>query len=148
MPKWEIAIAVADEPEVHRKKEGDIIAFKPYPWNWGAKELDQHLVVIVDNMTQNEVVDLCKSLYENDEIDEEKIMDLGIKRTAKRKYCLPLDIIKNGWKKDLDINKVKDKTLAYQPLKEKNIVIDALEEVAIFKNKYTDTFKYSKIKKI
>ena len=146
MPKWEIAIAVCDEPEAHRKKEGDIIAFKPAFWDWGKKELDQYLIVTVDEMTQDEMVQLCSPMYEGGETDEEVIMDKCLKRLAKRRHRLPLNIIKNGWAPELDAQKVRDKKLVYQPLQKDKIVIDATEKVAIFQDKFTETYKYKQKK--
>lgn len=148
MPKWEIAIAVCDEPEVPRKKEGDIIAFKPAPWNWGKKELDQYLIVTVDGMTQTEMVQLCRPLYEGGETDEEIIMENNLKITGKRRHSLPLDILKNGWLPKLDTQKVRDKNLVYQPIKDDKIVIDTTEQIAIFQDKATETYKYSAKKAI
>ena len=48
MPKYEFAIAVNDEPEAHRKNEGDIISIRSYPRNCGRKVIDEYLVVIVE----------------------------------------------------------------------------------------------------
>ena len=50
--KWEFAIAVKDEADLasghKRKKGGDCIAYKPYPWAWGKKETNEYLIVVVD----------------------------------------------------------------------------------------------------
>jgi hypothetical protein len=148
MPKWEIAIAVCNEPESYRKQEGDIIAFKPSPWSWGKKELDQYLIVIIDGMTQDEMVQLCFPLYKDGEMDEEIIMANHMKPIGKRRYCLPFDIIKDGWEPALNNEKVRDKTLVYQPLKDNSIVINAAEKVSIFLDKYTLTYKYNQKKKL
>ncbi|MCW7076384.1 MAG: hypothetical protein OCU18_03720 [Candidatus Syntrophoarchaeum sp.] len=146
--RWEIAIAACDEPESWRKKEGDVIAFRPAPWKWGKKELDQYLIVTVDSMTRNEMVQLCGPLYEDGETDEDVIMDRNLKRKAKRRYRLPLNIIKNGWLPELDTQKVRDRSLVYQPLKEKGIVIDTAEEVAVFLDRHTQTYKYKQKKAV
>jgi serine/threonine protein phosphatase PrpC len=147
MAKWEIALAVCDEPENWRKKKGDVIAFKPAPWNWGKKELDQYLIVIVDGMTQDEVVQLCKPMYEGGETNEEIIIANRMKPIGKRRYKLPLGILRAGWLPSLDLQKVADKNMVYQLLKENNIVIDALEKVAIFQDKFTGTYKYIRRRK-
>jgi hypothetical protein len=144
MPKWEIAIAVCNEPESYRKQEGDIIAFKPSPWNWGNKEVDQYLIVTVDGMTQDEMVNLCKPMYEGGETDEAVAIENNIKPTAKRRYRLPLGLLKNGWLPTLDTQKVRDKKLTYQPLQNDKIVIDTTEKVAIFQDKFTETYKYNR----
>lgn len=147
MATWEIALAVADEPEAHRKKEGDVIAFKPAPWNWGKRELDQYLIVTVDGMTQDEMVQLCRHMYEGGETNETVIMENNMKPIAKRRYKLPLDLLKNGWIPSIDLQKVRDKTLVYQPLKENAVVVDATEKVAIFQDKFTGTYKYMRQRK-
>lgn len=143
MPKWEIAIAVCDEPETYRKKEGDIIAFKPAPWQWGKKELDQYLIITVDGMTQEDMVKLCFPLYKNGETNEDTIINNNMKPVGKRKYKLPLNVIKNGWMPTLDTQKVRDPALVYQPLQENRVIIDTSEKVAIFLDKFTETYKHS-----
>jgi hypothetical protein len=50
--KFEMAVAVVDEADLasghKRKKQGDIVAIRPHPWNWGRKEVDEYLIVIAD----------------------------------------------------------------------------------------------------
>lgn len=147
MAKWEIAITVCSEPEAYRKQEGDIIAFKPSPWNWGTKEVDQYLIVTIDGMTQDEVLALCFPMYAGGELNEEVIINNRMYPIGKRRYRLPLLILKDGWFPSLDIQKVRDKSLIYQPLKDNQIVIDATENVAIFQDKFTETYKYSRRRK-
>lgn len=147
MPKWEIAIATYNEPEAHRKQEGDIISFNPAPWRWGKKELDQFLIVTVDGMTHDAMVELCFPFYEGGETDEDLISKNKIRTIAKRKYKLPLSTLKKGWVPTLDTEKVRDKTLVYQPLLTGKIVIDTSEKVSIFLNNFTKTYKYP-IKKV
>ena len=69
MPLFELAIAVCDEedlPSGHkRKKEGDIIAVKPYPWQWGKKEVDEYLIVPISAADIEEVSILNTPLYED-----------------------------------------------------------------------------------
>jgi hypothetical protein len=65
---------------------------------------------------------------------------------AKRRYKIPLDIIKKGWKKDLDLDKVRDVNLNYQPLVEENIIIDSSEKVSLCFDKHKNSFKYKKVK--
>ena len=287
MATWEVAIAVCDETEVHRKKEGDIIAFKPAPWDWGRKETNQYLIATIEGMTQSEMVQLCRPLLEDGQeelfVDEdagipewsaglmcvaEKKLYLGggelllssasMVRTkryqytcvqagttgeneptwptkvsakydselevkdgsvtwrctavcqnitlergnsyvlgeitiigdfvfecvqggstslvdveltpmfnaitvdgsvswkclgrldpimfGKRKFNLPLDVLANGWMPTLDLERVRDKKVQYQPLKESGITINATEEVAIFQNKFTGKYKYKDFK--
>lgn len=146
MPKWEIAIAVCNEPEAHRKQEGDIIAVKPFPWTWGTKELDQYFILIVDGMTQDEVHALCVPLYENGETNQDVIMDNNLKKLGKRKFSVSLDLLKKGWFPQLDLVKVRDKTVVYQDMKETQVIIDATEKVALFYDKFLKSYKYKKEK--
>ena len=146
MATWEVAIAVCDEPEAHRKKEGDIIAFKPAPWNWGRKEIDQYLIVTVEGITQSEMVQLCRPLYEGGDEDETVIENSNLNIIGKRKHKLPLDTLANGWMPTLDLERVRDKKVQYQPLKESGITINATEEVAIFQNKFAGKYKYKDFK--
>lgn len=48
MPVYDFCIAVTDEIESHRKKEGDVIAVRPHGWNWGRKEIDAYLIVPIE----------------------------------------------------------------------------------------------------
>ena len=79
MAKWEFAIACRDEADLasghKRKKEGDIIAVKPYPWQWGNKEVNAYLMVIVDGLTQQEAHDLCKPQYEDGSLNPVENME-------------------------------------------------------------------------
>lgn len=144
MPKWEIAIAVCNEPEAHRKQEGDIIAVKPFPWTWGTKELAQYFIVIVDGMTQDEVHSLCVPLYENGETNQDVIMDNNLKKLGKRKFSVSLDLLKKGWFPQLDLAKVRDKTVVYQDMKDAQVVIDSTERVALFYDKFLLSYRYKK----
>jgi hypothetical protein len=135
MSKWEFAIAVADEPEAHRKKEGDIIAVKPYPWQWGTKEQDAYMIVIVDGLTKDEAHNYCKPLYPNGETDENIIMEQNIKPIAKRRHSIPLDVLKSKMP-ELNFSKIRNKTLVYQPMKDKDFSID-LKATKIIKDKFT-----------
>jgi len=272
-----------------RKKEGDIIAYKPAPWDWGKEESKTHLIVPVTGLTEEEVIKLCQSEYEYGILKEDVVEDLngdlkdlgkwksntqykgpwkelididtikthsgskiatvthrfscihggksgmtepkwktnfgestidgtivwrcdgerrikgydkttnykvgdivdveGVpmrvevggyvnsesnivfdttyksenqdgqvkfkslgkyepRHTKKRRFCISLDIIKEGWDSNIDTKKVADKKDKYQPLKDKNIKIDFKEKVAICKDRHTGTFRYSKKKKV
>jgi len=175
MSKWEFAIAVADEPEAHRKKEGDIIAVKPYPWQWGTREQDAYLIVIVNGLTQAEAHKYCSPMYtdgmtqdeveqiatpinideirqyENTHVDEpsqgEAIQPIYIngmtqaevnqicRPIAKRRHSIPLDVLKSKMP-ELVLDKIKDKSLVYQPIKDKDSSID-LKLTKIIKDKFT-----------
>lgn len=145
MAKFEFAIAICDEVESHRKKEGDIIAVKPYPWQWGKKELDQYLIVVMEGLTEEEAHKLCiphfitgTDCYPPDDSERPKNL-------AKRRFKIPLDTIKDGWLPSMDLEKVRDKTDKYQPLKDE-VVIDLKESVAICFDKHKDSFKFAKKK--
>ena len=154
MAKWEFAIAVKDEKDLasghKRKKEGDVIGVAPYPHNWGKKEVDAYLIVVVDNLTKEEAHDLCSPYYDIDPatVDMEDLEAIQPTIIGKRKYKLPLNIIKDGWHADLNLTDVRDKTKVYQPLKENNVVLDANEQVSIFFDKEKDSFKYATPKSI
>jgi len=150
MPKWEFAIAVRDEDDLSsghkRKKEGDIIAVKPYPWQWGKKEVANHLIVIVDNLTEEEAHTLCQQYYEGGRLAQDIQPGENVKIIGKRRYNIPLETIKKGWEPSLDESSVRDITKVYQPLKERETVIDFAEKVAICKDNHKGTFKYKTIK--
>ena len=108
MPKYELLIACADEPEAHRKKEGDIVAVRPYPWNWGTKEIDQYFIVIIEADAD---IQTMRAIYEmpfyEGGLDHEPSDDIDInsKKLAKNRFQIPLEIIKNGWMPNLDLAK-------------------------------------------
>lgn len=122
MSKYELAIACVDESEIHRKKEGDIIAVRPYPFNWGLMDIKWHLIVIIDSP---EDIQIMRATYEiplyvggldrhpADDIEWEDRPE----KLKKNRFQIPLNIIKDGWITDLDINKVQDKSYIYQPFK-------------------------------
>lgn len=152
MPLYEFALACSDEPEAHRKKEGDIIAVRPYPWDWGKKEEKDHLIVILDGLVLEEALKLTVpqwnlglDWYPSDG-QESEILDL--KTIAKRRFKLPFDIIRDGWDKTIEFDRIRAKKTRYQPLKDKRIVIDTLERVSIVFDKHRGSFKYSTRKKI
>ena len=152
MPLFEFAIACRDEPEAHRKKEGDIIAVRPYPWEWGKKEEKNYLIVLMDGLVKEEAQKLTipqwnlgLDWYPSDGVESEI---LGLVTIAKRRFKLPFDIISDGWHKNLDIDKIRDRRSNYQPLKDQEIIIDTLEHVSIVFDKHRGSFKYRTRKKI
>ena len=154
MAKWEFAIAVRDEkdlPSGHkRKKEGDIIAVKPYPWKWGKKEVANHLIVIADGLTREEAIALCQPHYEDGVLEQDIAVDVkeSPKILGKRRYSIPLEVIKQGWEPALDVDAVRDITEVYQPLKEKETVIDFSEKVGICRDNHLGSFRYKIIKTV
>jgi len=147
---FEFAIAVKDEADLasghKRKKQGDIIAVKPAPWNWGKKEVDQYLIVPVTGLTKEEAHELCQPSYAGGVL--QKDLPTGLEAdpvaiVAKRRYSIPLAIIKTGWKTDMIIADVEDKKKVYQPLKDAKVEIDFAEEVQICKDNFSGKFKYA-----
>jgi hypothetical protein len=158
MADFEFAIAVKDEEDLasghKRKKQGDIIAVKPAPWEWGRKELDEYLIVPVTGLTKAEAHSLCQPYYEGG-VKQEDIPPLDptaekppapVKIVGKRRYSVPLDVIKTGWCPDMKTADVADVTKVYQPLKDTNVKIDFADKVAICKDNHTGTFLFAATK--
>ncbi len=144
MPKYELLLACVDELEVHRKKEGDIVAVRPYPFNWGTKEVDQYFVVIIE---ADENLNTMRETYEMTLYEDGSDGELSESvKLAKNRFQIPLEIIKNGWMPTLDLAKVRDKKKVYQPLKDADIIMDTKEEVSIIYDKYKESFKYPTLK--
>lgn len=147
MAMWEFAIAVRDEddlPSGHkRKKEGDIIAVKPHPWEWGRKEVKEYLIVVADGLTKEEVYNLCQPHYEGGVTLSKQQDSKLVEIINKRRYNIPLSIIKSGWLSSMKLASIRDVTKAYQPLKDSKVVVDFSENVSICRDKHTGTFKYS-----
>lgn len=161
MAQYEFLIACRDEPEAHRKNEGDIIDIKASPWEWGRKENCRFLIVPVQSsLPLNELKELCEPQRGNGLFFKELPLQLiwdkegnmlppmpddSSPYVAKRRFQIPLGIL-SGWLPDLDFNRVRDPNDHYQPLKEQNIVIDFFEKVAIVKDKAKGCFKYGRFK--
>jgi len=64
----------------------------------------------------------------------------------KRRYSIPIDNIKKGWKTDMVTADVEDKKKVYQPLKDNNIKLDFSEKVAICKDNFSSKYKYAAAK--
>ena len=141
MAKWEFAIAIRDEadlPSGHkRKKEGDIIAVKPYPWSWGKKEVTEYLIVILDNLTEEEAHALCQPHYEDAVLQKDVDMETPPKIIGKRRYNIPLDTLKI-YEPLLDKEKVRDPKQNYQPFKVKALAIDPKESVVYADKEVSD----------
>ena len=146
--KWEFAICPQDEadlPSGHKRmKEGDIIAVKPYPWAWGTEEVKRYLIIVVNNLTEEEVADYMSPYYEGDNVGT--LEEPGVV-TGKRKFNVDIAEIKTHVKSDIDLVKLKDKDVDYQPLKDESIEIDAdvlPDNFSLVTNKYTGDFKKAK----
>ncbi len=147
MAKYELLIACVDEPEAHRKKEGDIVAVRSYPWVWGKKEVDQYFIVIIE---ADEDIQTMRAIYEmplyEGGLDRHPFDAVEVKILAKNRFQTPLNIIKNGWMPSLDLIQIRDKTKVYQPLKDADIIMDTKEEVSIIYDKHKQSFKYPTLK--
>lgn len=141
-----MAIACRNEVDLasghKRKKQGDCIIFNPYPWKWTNRELKTHFIIMVSYLTKDKMIELCEPYYTGGKRfyelkDEDNLIPL-----AKRRYMVPLDIIKDGWYPQLDISKVENAKIIYQPLRDSEITINAQEMISIFYDKYKDSFKY------
>jgi len=131
MAKYELAVVVADEddlPSGHkRKKAGYILAIKPYPWDWGAKEIKNHIIVIFESIEPYEKLQrfLLRPLYEDGkEVDEFSYPVPA--PIAKRRIFLMLSKIKE-LKDDVDLIKTADKNYIYQPFKKVSQLIQKFD---------------------
>jgi hypothetical protein len=148
---WELALAARDEadlPSGHkRKKQGDIIAAKPHPWSWGTIERKEYLIVVVDGLSEQEVAEMQIPYYQDGKKPKDFVIDEATgfavipPTVGKRRFQIPFDVLKQGWKPDLDVSMVEDFGQEYQPMKE--IIIDFSEKVSICKDKHLGTFRYS-----
>ena len=151
----------------NRVKEGDVISIRPYKGN--PIELDNGskgslcvISLLVDNLNSEEVSLLSEAEYTNgkhqsevdaiydDLLEAYENGEIVIKpeypiASKKRRYNIPLNIIKQGWFLNLNINKLRDPNSDYQP---STIEVNASEQVAFCKDKYTNKFKYSTIKEL
>jgi len=149
MGDFEFAVCVKDEADLasghKRMKQGDIIAVKPAGWQWGKKEVNGFLIVPVTGLTKEEAHSMCQPHYSGGIKQEELTESMNPVRAGKRRYSIPLDIIKD-WEPDLNIADVENKNKVYQPLKNKGKKLDFAEKVAICRDNHTKKFKYKKRK--
>ena len=128
MAKVELLICANDEADLasghRRKKEGDIITAKPYPWSWGPGELYDHLIVIMETTTPwNQLRDL----FEEREYTIQGNEDTTV--LGKRAYQLPLANLKAKQTSWIDLTKVNDPNLIYQPFKSATQMVQKLDGV-------------------
>ena len=126
---WELAIQPWDKADLasghKRAKAGDIVAVKPYPWNWGTIELQNYLIIIVDNLTKEEALQIVE-----------------------RKFKIDIGKLKTNILPTLDESKLADqsKTENYQPFKDAGVRISAdMLKAGLMQNKYN--LKWRKGKK-
>jgi hypothetical protein len=114
-----MAVAVADEVEDNRKKQGDIIAIKEGGWQWGSGEVKNHLILEFSlplSATMDMAINLVSTYFAGGILNWE-----GTSPTILEKRRFKVDwatlksvILKAGI--IVDWKKVEDKTIAYQPL--------------------------------
>ncbi len=149
---FELAIACRDEPEPWRKKEGDIISVQPYPFAWESPK-HNFLIIYASFPNEREAFRLISPYYEDGIENPPPVDGFGFKLSlpavvAKRKYKIPLDIIRDGWFPGLDMDRVRDITDPYQPFKTENsignrIILDTeIERVSMFFDKHRGSFRF------
>ena len=140
--KVSIALAIKDEqdlPSGHkRKKEGDIIAVKPSGWEWGTEEVKRYLILEIDLgdsiTTIEDAQKLTVSQFETGELwyPEETPKIIG-----KRRYKIPFtDLITKAQSLGIsvDLGKIKDEKIAYQPLERVTIsFVDMIQDKILIK---------------
>ncbi len=149
MPKYELAICVVDELAPHRKKEGDIVSIRSHSWNWGAKEIDEYLIVIIETARNfkylNNLIDqsvyrdlvtagnplVKQSVYENftklDEITGQRQRQFSEFEVAyKNRFQVSHARVKNKLT-DLNLSKVRNKLIKYQPFKNRSQLIQKFD---------------------
>ena len=141
MAYYELLLAGRTEAEEHRVDEGDIKAIRPYPFNWGKKEIAEGLVVIVELPDMIEGVHVRQifesPMYEdgstNVEVNRRIAAAADILKTTpsapaekkKRNYCIPLETLKEKGV-PLEETKVRDLNTIYQPCKQKTQLLSKL----------------------
>ncbi len=124
--------------EAHRKKEGDIVVVKKGDWEWGRKELQQYLVVLVDveePFTEEEIKNFRTPLLEDGSLlvehAEENAQRNGraghaVKRLAKNRYRIGFADIQRLLDQQsitIDWTRVRDEEDRYQPLLDRGIIL-------------------------
>jgi hypothetical protein len=144
---YEILLCAKDE-EGNRKKAGDIIDIKTYPWNWGKIERRKYLVVLGVNLSLSDIENLTAPAMEiTDPVLADPKEPLSykpgeIRIITKRRYNIPLEDIKKYWSPNIDLDRVQDVEDEYQPVKDAFDVIDFSEKVGICYDKMRTAFKY------
>lgn len=120
-----VAVSVKDESGM-RKKEGDIIAVRPFGWTWGTMERKLYLIVNLQLTDISTIQDARKlevphfddgALWHKENDDEGKIAQQEV--LAKRRYkisFLDMDNKAQGLGIAIDFNRVRDKKDSYQPV--------------------------------
>jgi hypothetical protein len=135
MPKYEFLIQGKDRPDTPAGpsiKEGDLVAVKPYPCDWGTGPIARGLVIIADlNMEYKELVTLLRGGVYREIATEDLWSESDVwqaitsqthtkdefERIYKRRFSLSLNTIKTVAISDLDLTKVRNFNIRYQPFK-------------------------------
>jgi len=131
--KVSIAIGV-DSVSEFGKDEGRIVAVKPAGWKWGTEEVKQFLILEIDLGTSITTIEDAQKLtvphFETGELwwpsseDKDGNPIEPPKVLAKRRYSIPFaDLIARAQVlgKTIDLAKVKDMTVEYQPVEKVTI---------------------------
>jgi hypothetical protein len=113
-----VAIAVRDEIEENRKKQGDIIAIKEGGWQWGSGEVKNHLILEIALPSQI-TIDTAEALVSKYFSGGVLSVDGSAEVLAKRRFNVDWLTLKSVISKaglTVDWKKVEDVTVAYQPL--------------------------------
>ena len=108
--------------------------------------IDNNIYQCTQSGTTGKGVSLAKNLNAETVDGTVKWKSLGKinpKIIGKRRYAIPLDIIKKGWIPKLITSDVEDVKKVYQPLKNDKIKIDFTEKVKICRDNYKGSFRYS-----
>ena len=147
---WEFAIQPYDKEDLasghKRAKAGDVVAVKPYPWSWGKAELQNYLIVVVSNLTEEEAMEWMSPLYKD---DTPPTFENAAVITDKRKFKMDIDKLKANVLPTLDKTKLADASKAenYQPFLDAKVEIlaDTLE-ADLIQNKYDLQWRKAKKK--
>jgi len=96
---YEFVVAAKDEEDLEsghkRKKQGDIISYKPAPWGWGRKEVTGFLIVLGKNISE-EWLNVLKCSHYNDGSygEEAKNPDIS-ERMESTQYQIGEQVTKN-----------------------------------------------------
>lgn len=136
---WELAIAKRDEDGA-RKKLGDVIAVKPYPWEWGRMELKHYLILVVDGISQEEAEKMIWPLYQYPDgmILTDGWIDYGM-ILGKRRFNIDTAKIQTmAGKRPVEWRLCFDPESTYQPFDHGEMIFDFKSDKAVY-DKYNMT---------
>lgn len=118
-----VAIAVRDEVEDWRKKQGDIIAIKPGGWQWGTGEVSD-LLILEMALPPNITIEMCLALVSRYFSNGVLEWDGAATVLAKRRFRVTWNTLKTIISQagiNVDWARVEDVTIAYQPLSPQDV---------------------------